>query len=174
MNNNFVRVIVYADDIVLISPCIDGLQRMINTCESYATQHNLSFSTNKDPKRSKTKCIAFQRKKTRTCFSGSEWKRATMVKSVKHLGSTITDNIRSIMNQDIAEKRGIYTAKNNELIQEFHFAHLKTKIWGNHVFNTSFYGAPLWDISTREFQRDLECFNPGYAVNPTSSTSILP
>ena len=71
------------------------------------------------------------------------------VKSLKHLGSTITDNIKLIMNQDIAEKRAIYIAKNNELIQEFHFAHLTTKIWANQVFNTSFYGAPLWDISTR-------------------------
>ena len=70
VNNNFVGVIVYADDIVLLSPCIDGLQRMIDTCSDYAKTHNLSFSTHEDPKRSKTKCIAFRRRKEEL---GSLW-----------------------------------------------------------------------------------------------------
>ena len=63
INNNFVGIIVYADDIVLLSPCIDGLQKMIDTCSNYANAHNLSFSTHEDPNRSKTKCVAFQRRK---------------------------------------------------------------------------------------------------------------
>ena len=47
LNGNFVGVIVYADDIVLLSPTLDGLQEMIKTCSDYTTQHNLSFSTHK-------------------------------------------------------------------------------------------------------------------------------
>ena len=53
MNKDFVGVIVYADDIVLLSPSIDGLQNMINTCSSYAESHNLSFSPHVEPKRVK-------------------------------------------------------------------------------------------------------------------------
>ena len=36
VNNEYVRIIVYADDIVLLSPTIDGLQNMIDTCSVYA------------------------------------------------------------------------------------------------------------------------------------------
>ena len=164
VNNNFVGAIVYADDIVLLSPCIDGLQKMIDTCASYAKQHNLSFSTHEDPKRSKTKCIAFQRRKRVLASLELNGKDLPWVKSVKHLGSTITDDIKHIMKQDVVEKRAIYIAKNNELVQEFHFAHSTTKIWANHVFNTSFYGAPLWDMSSREFQKLEKTWNVSYRI----------
>ena len=143
VNENFVGVIVYADDIVLLSPCIDGLQRMIDTCSRYAKSHNLSFSTHENPKRSKTKCMAFQRKKKGMDNLKLNDKNLPWVNSVKHLGSTITDDIRCRMNQDLLEKRAMYIAKNNELLQEFHFAHPRTKIWANSVFNTTFYGSPL-------------------------------
>ena len=63
INGNFVSVIVYADDIVLLSPTLDGLQEMIKTCSDYTTQHNLSFSTHNNPKKSKTKCMSFLKKK---------------------------------------------------------------------------------------------------------------
>ena len=55
------------------------------------------------------------------------------------------------MKQDISEKRDAYIA-NNELNQEFHYANPFTKIWINNVYNTSFYGAPLWGMFDREFE----------------------
>ena len=45
INGNFVDVIVYAGDIVLLSPTLDVLQEMIKTCSDYSKHHNLSFST---------------------------------------------------------------------------------------------------------------------------------
>ena len=45
IKNSFVGIIVYADDIVLLSPSIDGLQEMIDTCSDFAGKHNISFST---------------------------------------------------------------------------------------------------------------------------------
>ena len=47
----------------------------------------------------------------------------------------------------------MYISKNNELNQEFYFAHPKTKIWINNVYNTSFYGAPLWDSTSRNLKK---------------------
>ena len=77
--------------------------------------------------------------------------------SVKHLGTTITDD--NTMSQDILEKRAIYISKNNELLQELHFGHPKTKIWVNQVYNTSFYGAPLWDASSKEYEKLEKTWN---------------
>ena len=63
INGAFVGILGYADDNLLLSPTLDGLQDMLNTCTDYASAHNLTFSTNEDPKKSKTKCMAFLHKK---------------------------------------------------------------------------------------------------------------
>ena len=63
VNGDYVGVIVYADDIVLLSPTLDGLLEMIHTCSTYAKNHKLPFSTHDNPRKSKTKCMAFLKKK---------------------------------------------------------------------------------------------------------------
>ena len=63
INGDFVGILGYAGDNFLLSPTIDELQEMMNTCADYAFEHNLTFSTNENPKKSKTKCIAFLHKK---------------------------------------------------------------------------------------------------------------
>ena len=55
MNNDYVGVLGYADDLFLLSPSIDGLQEMLLVCEKYAESHNLKFSTDNNPQKSKTK-----------------------------------------------------------------------------------------------------------------------
>ena len=57
------------------------------------------------------------------------------------------------MGQDILEKRAQYIAKNNELAQEFHYAHRSTKVFANNIFNIHFYDAPLWDLFSPAFQK---------------------
>ena len=49
----------YADDIILLAPNREVLQRMLSVCEAYADSHNLVFSTDPVPAKSKTKCIYF-------------------------------------------------------------------------------------------------------------------
>ena len=47
----------YADDVVLIGPCQQAMQMMLATVENFALRYNISFSTDPDPKKSKSKCI---------------------------------------------------------------------------------------------------------------------
>ena len=49
----------YSDDNILLSPSISGLQGMLQIAESFALNHGLKFCTDSDPKKSKTKCIAW-------------------------------------------------------------------------------------------------------------------
>ena len=63
IGQNYVGIIGYADDLFLMCPTLDGLQKMLKVCESYAESHNLCFSTDPSPMRSKTKCMAFQERK---------------------------------------------------------------------------------------------------------------
>ena len=52
-------VVAYADDIALLAPDRATLQKMVKICEEYGIEHNLLFSTDPDPNRSKTKCMYF-------------------------------------------------------------------------------------------------------------------
>ena len=63
INGDFVGILGYCDDNFLLSPTLDGLQEMRNTRADYAFEHNLTFSTNDNPEKSKTKCMAFLHKK---------------------------------------------------------------------------------------------------------------
>ena len=93
---NYVGVLGYADDLYLMAPCIGGLQEMLKVCEKYAEDHNLKFSTDVNPNKSKTKCMAYLHKEHELrnltlCGNKLPW-----VKNGKHLGmriDAIKDNI---------------------------------------------------------------------------------
>ena len=163
IDGNFVGIIVYADDIVLLPPTLGGLQEMIDICSDYAGKHNLSFSTNENPNKSKTKCIAFLKKKellARKMFL--EQKPLPWVTSIKHLGVTINDKMN--IGQDIMEKRAQYIVKINELMQEFHFAEPSLVAKLNDIYNTHFYGAPLWDLFSNETTKLVGVWNTSHRI----------
>ena len=112
-----------------------------------------------DPSKSKTKCIAFLQQKRNLRNLDLNGKPLPWVESVKHLGTTITNTPGCRLDQDLLEKRALYIAKNNELHQEFYYTHPKTKIWINNIYNTSFYGAPLWDMFSRNFEKLEKTWN---------------
>ena len=47
----------YADDLVLLAPSRETMAKMLEVCEEYAGKHNLVFSTDTNPKKSKSKCV---------------------------------------------------------------------------------------------------------------------
>ena len=122
---------------------------MLTICEEFAVQHNLKFSTNVNLEKCKTKCIAFldrdrPLRQVILCGDPLPW-----VKHGKHLGNTIENRING-MKMDMKQKRARYIEKNIELLKEFHFAHPKTKIELNTIYNSHFTGSPLWDLFNRE------------------------
>ena len=54
------------------------------------------------------------------------------------------------MAQDLKEKRARFIDRNNELCQEFFFAHPETKLRVNDIYNCHFTGSPLWDLFSPE------------------------
>ena len=118
----YAGILGYSDDILLLAPSINALNEMaglemVNTCESYANDHNLRFNTHENPSKSKTKCMSFIKrnrvlKPIKLCDNDLPW-----VNEIKHLGNMIT-NDRDIMAQDILQKRAAYTNQNHELLQE--------------------------------------------------------
>ena len=123
INQRFVGTAVYADDMFLLSPSLDGLQNMVDICSKYASDSNLRFSTNENPQKSKTKCMSFLQKDRELRNIKLDGKDLPWVNNIKYLGSTIKNNRDCNTKQDLSEKRATYIARNNELNQEFHNIH---------------------------------------------------
>ena len=150
INGEYHGIIGYADDLFLLSPSKSALHEMLKTCEIYATNHNLVFSTDINPNISKTKWIAFLKEdgdltKLLLCDNLLPW-----VKNVKHLGIKLENKFGSILKQDIRGKRAQYIQRNNEIMQEFNFAHPSTKMQLNCIYNTHFTGSVIWDLFSSE------------------------
>ena len=82
----------YADDLILLAPNREVLQRMLEICQSYAEEHNLVFSTDPVPSKSKTKCMIFCGKAGRVQYPDPvklDGKDLPWVENADHLGHTL-------------------------------------------------------------------------------------
>ena len=185
INFNFMGMLGYSDDNWILAPTIDCLQEMLNTVENFCNDHNLKFSTDPDPLKCKTKCIAFLRRErplpaVMLCGDRLPW-----VNSGVHLGNHF-DSSYNGMARDTMTKRAQYIQKNCELLQEFSFAHPRTKILMNNMYNCHFTGCQLWDLfgkETEHFEKtwnvsvrkmlDLPVRTHKYLIEPISETKHL-
>ncbi len=158
VNGNYHGILGYSDDILLLCPSISALRHVLNTCEKYALSHNLQFSTDVNPKKSKCKCIVFGKKVSlppnlKLCDKKLPW-----VDTIKHLGTIVT-NDKDPLAKDIMQKRAAFINRNNELLQEFHFAHPKSLVKINSIYNSSYYGCVLWNYASKEVERIDKSWN---------------
>ena len=174
VHNDLFGIIGYADGTFLLSPSLDTLQDMITTCENYTSAHSLSFSTDVNPNRCKTKCPVFLKSDRVLRNIKLNGRDLPWVTSTKHLGSMI-HNTENGMVRDLMEKRAAYINKNNELMQEFGFAHSDTMIKINNIFNTAFYGSVLWDLFGKEAKRlekNMERFTTNASITSKDASFL--
>ena len=151
---------------------------MLITCEEFAIEHNLRFSTHPEPKKCKTKCLAFLYKKRelpklKLCGDDLPW-----VDVCKHLGNNVVNKYDG-MKQDILIKRGIMVTKNIELNQEFFFARPSTKHAMNKMYKSHYTGSPLWNLFGVGARRIESSFNRSVKIMldlpyPTHRYLIVP
>ena len=149
MFNNNTGIVVYADDNWLLAPSHAALQDMINTCVEYANDHNLTFSTDKNPVKSKTKCLVFLKKQRDLLPLKLGADDLPFTDTAKHLGHYL-DNSQNSIKRDMTIKRAMTVQKNNEICQEFCFSHPLTKLRLNQIYNFSYTGCQLWDLFCKE------------------------
>ena len=73
-------------------------------------------------------------------------------------------NVMVGMKKDMRIKRAKYIDKNNELCQEFYFAHPKSKLQANTIYNMHFTGSPLWDLFCREAEMVENTYNSSVRI----------
>lgn len=86
---HYIGSVAYADDIVLLSPTLNGLKSLASVCEEYSKEYGLTFNA------SKSQFIIFNNgrryKERQLCFCDN---MITNQKKVVHLGHTLFSNVK--------------------------------------------------------------------------------
>ena len=146
----------YADDITLLCPTREGTQHLINIVKTFCDVHGITISTDPNPIKSKTKCILFN------CdFEPLNLKLYNRdlpyVDQWEHLGHIIHKDGGT--SRDILKSRAIFISKIHSLHQELGRIHPKVFITLVQIYLTSFYGATLWDLNSKDVTKLYATYN---------------
>ena len=122
------------------------------------------FSTDKDPDKSKTMCIAFKAKVSRdqlppVYLNEDElpWKE-----HVNHLGTTLHSDCTS--DKDLQEKRGSFISTNYNLNQEFEHVPPEVKLKMFRLYNSHFTNSKVWSFSSESFDMLCRSYNKNLRI----------
>lgn len=114
INNIRINVLMYADDIVVLSECPNELQKMINNLYNYTTNWNLKVNLTKSQ-------IMIFNKGGRKYLDYKEWyfgnEKVDIVGSYKYLGVLFKNNLN--FNEHIAQRTSIAKFSINDLWSKF-------------------------------------------------------
>ena len=134
---NVINHLMYADDIVLLSPSAKGMQRLLDNAYAYGCDYDILFNSKK------SQLMIFDTMKLgydRHIILGEA--PLTVTNSYKYLGHIITDNLSD--EADLEDKeRGLYR-RCNALLRTFHFCsdEVKNKLFTCYCSNV--YLCSLW------------------------------
>ncbi|XP_049875569.1 uncharacterized protein LOC126373453 [Pectinophora gossypiella] len=134
-----VNNISYADDMVLLSPSIGALRRLVKICETYAEAHGLRYNA------SKSEFMVFNTGAKSylnvpdITLCDSPLKK---VDKVRYLGHWVSDNLSD--NVDIERERRALSVRCNMLVRRFSRCSEQVKATLFKAFCQSFYTCGLW------------------------------
>jgi hypothetical protein len=143
IDDTCVNNISYADDMVLLSPSMGGLKKLISTCEAYAEVHGLKYNSKKSeimifkaPKQ--------QPRRVPPVYIGRV--ALKVVDSFKYLGHIVTSDLRD--DSDIERERRALAVRGNMLARRFARCTADVKVMLFKAFCQSFYSSGLWVLYT--------------------------
>ena len=149
IGTHFFGVVAYADDVLILATSVQGLQKMVNLCQKHAEDNDLVFSTDPDPKKSKTMCIAFN------CSNKESLAPVKLnddnlpwVSQAKHIGNYLHEDGTSDL--DLRVKKGIFIHSAMELNQEFSSLPSDIRMKLNKLYNSHFSGSSIWKLESEE------------------------
>ena len=134
----------YADDIALLAPSREALQRMVNICQSFFMDHGIQISINPDINKTKTKVIKFgvHDQECLPIYLGD--RPLPYVEQWEHLGVLICSDESSA--HDLNLKKQAFIGKVHGLQQELGKQDPAVFIKLVKIYLLHLYGSSLWDI----------------------------
>ena len=158
IGTHFFGAVAYADDVLIMTTSVHGLQKMVNICENHAKENCLKFSTDPDPVKSKTMCIAFNCENRKDLapikLNGDD---LPWVIKAKHIGNVLHEN--GSTDTDIRTKKGIFIQNAMELNQEFFGQTTDERYRLNLLYNSHFSGSNIWRFESKEAQQLISSWN---------------
>ena len=150
----------YADDLILLAPNREVLQRMLDICQAYAEEHNLVFSTDPVPAKSKTKCVYFCGRPGKVRYPDPvrlDGKDLPWVESADHLGHTLHQLTN--MEKDSHRARAKFIQKTVNIREELYFANPEQVMKAIQLLCTDAYGSMLWNLSSTGAESFFKAWN---------------
>ena len=158
IGTHFYGAVAYADDVLIMATSVQGLQEMVDICQKHAVENNLVFSTDPDPKKSKTMCIAFNcstKDHLAPIQLGSD--NLPWVKKAKHIGNYLHED--GTTDLDVRVKKGIFIQTAMELGQEYHSLPADHKMRLNMLYNSHFSSSSIWKFESAEADHLFSSWN---------------
>jgi hypothetical protein len=160
VDGTFVNNISYADDMVLLGPSINALNKLLSVCEEYAGSHGLRYNT------SKSVLMVFKAgAKCYPCVPPAYLYGTPlqMVKEFKYLGHWVTETLSD--NKDVERERRALSVRSNMLIRRFARCTTDVKITLFKAYCQSFYTCSLWINYTQKAYSALRVqYNNGFRM----------
>ena len=134
-----VNHLLYADDLVLISPSSRGLYRLLRECEQYGLENDIVFNA------SKSSVMCFKSKSTSNFKIPDFYLNNNVIpieKSFKYLGHHLLDTGSDAL--DIDRQRKKIFIQGNSLIRRFYMCTVDVKLTLFQSFIAPMYTAHLW------------------------------
>ena len=131
--------LLYADDLVLISPSSAGLKNLLAVCEKFGEDNDMLFNASKS-------AIMLFKSNSISNFNIPTFKlndnSIDIVNTFKYLGHNISDSLSDKL--DIERQRNKLYAQGNSLIRKFHMCTLETKLLLFTTYCSAMYTVQLW------------------------------
>ena len=139
LGDSLLNHLMYADDLVLISPSTYGMSKLIEECQKYGLEFDIKFNSNKS-------AIMFFLSDTMDNINLPPFKINNeiieVVKSYTYLGHIITNKLSDDL--DILKQRRKFFAKGNSILRKFFMCTIEVKVTLFKSYCSSIYMAHLW------------------------------
>ena len=140
MNGHLINHIMYADDLVLISPSSAGLCQLLLECERFGMSHAVKYMYNAK----KSAVMIFRSATLKGCFIPEfKLKGVTLhvVATYKYLGNYIS---KDLSDDDINRQRRTLYVQGNIILRKFSMCSLEVKLTLFRSYCSPMYGVQLW------------------------------
>ena len=138
---------------------------MLKVCQEYAREHNLVFSTDPIPSKSKTKCMYFCGRLGNVKYPAPvqlEGKDLPWVEHADHLGHTLHQLLN--MDKDCNRARARFYQRSVDTRQQFSFAAPDLTVSLIQTLCSDGYGSMLWDLQSDSAESYFKSWNKSISL----------